>query len=773
LISFLEIFGLSVGMTIGLYLIIIVKSQLSYDTFHPNPEKTFRVVTDVRFTEGTRKYATTPFTIRNDLSSYSFIDEVVTLYPLRSAAVKIGNETFYTKTAFTGNNFFSVFGFRLKDGHTSSPLENPFSAVLSKAAAKRFFGKTSAVGQILYVEKIGLFTVTGVIDDTNYKSHIDYELLLSISTPPTPGAENISAALDKWGSFDNSYNYVLLNYEGSESKLESALSQLSANANNAIAGKDKIKLLFRAQYINDVYPSSLAMEIGPGISGQFLWILAGVAFVVMLMSLINYFNLSVAKSFSRLKEIGIRKVTGAQRFELFTQLLIESVVRSLCALLIAIFICLGLPLEHTPVTYSFAEVFHPYLILPFVAYSLVVGIAAGFIPSLVLSRIRPTDSLNKLANNTLLRQTAFGKPLIGLQFVISLTFLIVLSVMYRQSEYMKNSDYGFNKTNIYAIPLRGTQSKALSDIVSGHSNVSHVFQSSDLMAIGRTGNVCKMKPNDGVEPIAVDYIAADKELIPSLELKLLAGTNFSSSQQRTETSIIINEVAVKSLGFNTPAECIGRPITVDDSLQLEIIGVIKNFNYQSFKFPIRSFALRQRPDEFRYLNLKVSSMDQLFETFLEKAWNRTGSTLEFSLIDYENVFLERQAYKKDLSLIGTFSILAMVISVLGLFGVILFNLQKRVKEIGIRKVYGGSVYQILLMLIKQFLILISVSTATGCITGFFISKQLLEEFTYRTPITIGLFVYCISFIVGLSLLMIGFQCFKAANSNPIKTLRME
>jgi putative ABC transport system permease protein len=776
LISAIEILGLAIGMSVGLVLIIALKSQFSFDKFHPEVQDTYRIITTVTNAEGgSREFATTPLAIRNALDSYPFIQGIVTLYPLNTAAVRIGNEVFPARAAFTDNDFFRFFGFPLDEGHTPNPLQEPNTVVLSEGAARRFFGKTDPIGQTISFDKTGLFTVTGVFKTKGYRSHIDYELLISLSSVPLLEAgKKIDTASNTWDHYDKSYNYVMLLPKEDRENLRASLVSLGQKSSKLLRLPGKLSLSFDYQRIDKVYPSSLVFESGKGISTQFLWIIGAIAASVLFMSMINYFNLSVARSLNRATEVGMRKVSGASRPELFFQLIVETIVRCILAMLISIVVCLLLPFEGILENSSWKESFSISLICYFLMYSIFVGTLSGIIPALALSRIKPIDSLNRFANNTFIREMALGKPLIGFQFTISLVFVIGLLVMYNQSDFMKTSDYGFDRKNIYLLELRGVNSGVINTELARYAGVENTFLTSGMMGIGHSGSVAFATTKALAEPVELDYISTDSALIPSMKIAMIAGSNFPAVVPRVERYVIINETAVQTLGLKTPTESIGRTVTVDDSVDLEVVGVVKDFNYQSFKFPIRSFAFRQKPDEYRYLNVKlISEANEDFMTFARKVWSKTGSTQELLLTRYDAVFSERQSYKKDLKTVGTFSVMALIISCIGLFGITMHSLQKRTKEIGIRKVFGGSPFQIIAMLTKRFMVLLLISSVIGSAVGYFLAYQLVQEFTYRAPISITLIALAIVLIDGVALLIITSQSYKAASADPIKTIRID
>lgn len=307
IISAIEILGLAIGMSVGLILIIVLKSQFSFDKFHPEAENTYRIITTVTNAEGgSRGFATTPLTIRNALSAYPFTQGIVTLLPLDAAAVKIGNEIFPSRAAFTDNDFFKFFGFPLRDGHTPKPLQDPKTVVLSESAAEKFFGNADPIGQTISLDRTGLFTVTGIFKTKGYPSHIDYDLLLSFpSIPLLEAAKKIKVISNTWENYDKSYNYVMLKQGEDRENLRTGLLSLGQKSSDLLKASSNVSLLFSYQRIDKIYPSSLVFESGKGISATFLWIIGVIAASVLFMSMINYFNLSVAQSLNKSASDGL------------------------------------------------------------------------------------------------------------------------------------------------------------------------------------------------------------------------------------------------------------------------------------------------------------------------------------------------------------------------------------------------------------------------------------------------------------------------------------
>lgn len=741
LISMIEILGLGVGMSIGLMIIVIISSQLQYDKFHPKSSRTFRVTANVKGGNGERAFATAPLRLASELKQYSPIEDVLSISPT-SVAFLIGDEKIRSKAAFTDNSFFDMFGFPLIKGSSRSALKDPFSVVLSETEAARLFGSIDQMGRVVQIDGLGDFTITGIFRNEGMKSHIDYDVLVSSESLASLRSFGANVPNDSdWSFYDNSYVYALLNSPGDYAQLSSILSRCSTNASNELRASE-IKLDFQYQRIDRIVPSNLAFESGTGVSTTFIAIMTGIAVLVLLLSLINYFNLSTARLFNRSREIGIRKAAGATRIQLIIQLLIDSIGRAFIALAISYVLIQIIPWESSiMLLFNSANLSIPQ-VTAIILYVAAVGIIGGIFPALVLSKIPPVTALTKLSSKSLLRETVFGRSLTVFQFSVSLTFLILLAVMYKQTLYMRFSDYGFNRDNLLVLDLRGGDGVSIENQILQHSNVLNTFLSSEYPGIGHAGTTISVNKDKGASSIPIDYFSITPSFLSTLDIGLLAGENLHGSADQPGSDILLNALAAKRLGFEDPGDAIGKTVVINDSVNAQVKGIVENFHYRSFKFPIGPLALQIHPKEFRYLYIKVhDTSDPSFVAFVEKLW-KERSQLHPELKSYSTMFDERHSYNNDISTIASFAVMAMVISYFGLFGVVLQGVQKRVREVGIRKILGASSRDVLVLISATYIKPVLISIALGSALGIFSASEVLGEFSYKTDVSFDIIAIC-------------------------------
>jgi putative ABC transport system permease protein len=773
-------------MSLAMLIILIVKEQYTFDNFHHDSEQIYRVNTRaLRADGGDEPYASVPLPIGAALKeNYTFAESVVRINRDFNGDVTYGNVNVPVQGLFVDPSFLEVFNFPLAKGNPAVALTEPNAVVITQPAAKRIFGTAEPLGQAISVSGYGDFIVSGVLQPITGKTHFDFEMLGSLTALPSfEKAGVVSPALENWNNYYSGYVYIKLKKDQGVVQVEEALSKIAQEkyAGVKLETRDKGYEFF-LQALDDITPGPvLSNQMGQGMPTFLLIFLGTLAGVVLLMSIVNFTNLMIAKSLSRAREVGVRKVVGAKRFQVFFQFVSETVVFSLFALLSSYVLLqflksgyLQLPLNEE-FTMDLRE--NGSLIPIFVGFAVAVGILAGLLPASYLSAFKPASVLKDAGNLKIYSRLTFRKVLMVVQFTFSVIFVIVVLVIYRQVDFMLTADYGFDQKNKINLRLQGveyekaaTEIRALSGVVSV-GGVSHKLgtwsdRSSDY------------KRNISDEPFVMRDFLVDNNYIDNLDLTFLAGGNFIAAEQSDrEKHVILNESALTSFGFANTVETMGQSIYVDDSVVLQVVGIVKDFHYRPLNSKIGPLALRYSTTELSYLSAQIvpSQKEQTIAS-IESIWKKLDPvhTIDYKMMDEEIDDAYRQAGMQDvLVIVGYIAFLAVVLACLGMLGMAMYATKVRVKEVGVRKVMGASVADVVFLLSKSFMTLIGVAVVIGTPASFFLGSMFLDLYAYKIEITPLLIGSGIMIIVGLGLVIICSQTVKAAVSNPVDSLRYE
>ncbi|MCU7548577.1 ABC transporter permease [Chitinophagaceae bacterium LB-8] len=777
LFSFINIFGLALSMSICMLVLLRIKDQLAYDQFHPNTGRIYRLITDLRNRDGAQyRLASSPLPLVDVLEKdFSVLENWVRLYPVGVERTVTASKELSIRAAFTDQSFFEVFGFTLSRGSATTVLSAPNSIVLTKATAERFFGSKDPVGQVLHMETLGDFQVAGVIGPVKGKSHIDFDAYLSMSSVPLlEKAGKRSPALDQWNNVTAGYTYVVLKQSATEKQLKQAVQQIASRLQSDHNSKERIAF--------DVQPFSkiiLGEELfySLGRTGSRGKVLAeiGISFIILLSACFNYTNLSIARSLSRGKEVGIRKVSGAQRFQIFSQFVVESLFMSLLALGLA-YVFLKMIIDFAP----FSDEMIPAgfqidieLLGWFLLFSLFTGLLAGVLPAWALSSFNPVQVLKNLSTVRLFGGNRFRKGLIIAQFTLCLVITIFTTVFSRQFNYMANADPGFNREHVLSLPLNSSKYQILSEEISRVSGVQMAGATSEHLGINASGHApIKLQPE--AEPIYIDYFDVDANFIQVMELKLLAGNTFPSvADTGREQFVIINEAALKPLHIANPTDAIGKMAWLDDSSVVHIAGVVKNFYYEGLERPVTPLLLRNRMNKFNFLAVKTAGDSKTILQAIKAVWLQHNAGQPFEIRWLADVLYEKRSAWTTVSMLGFLSFIAVTIACLGLLGMVMYTTETRRKEIGIRKVMGASVAAIISLLSRGFIKLIIIAGLIALPVSYILGYLFLNMFANRISLGLGSLIICFFGLLLLVLVTIGSQIYMAAIANPAKNLRTE
>jgi putative ABC transport system permease protein len=780
LFTFINIFGLALSMSIGLLVLLRLKDQLNYDRFHPQSERTYRIITQATNKQGnTFEFASSPLPLATTLSAnYNLADGIARLYASGRKTVTTAKKTLSINTAFTEPAFFTVFGFALKQGDAGTALQEPNSIVLSKETALKFFGRDNVVGQTIQFESWGNFLITGVLNDAKGKSHIDFDAYTSMSSMPVlEKTGKLPALLDQWNNLTGCYTYIQVKRGITEHQLSQAIGQVAGDLMKTIKRTGRENLSFEAQPLQKIIlGKELMNNLGDTGSRGKTWSEVIIALVILLMACFNYTNLSLARSLKRGKEIGIRKVAGAVRQQVFIQFIIESLLTALLSLGLA-YVILQLIMDHAP----FASEMIPAgaaidqnLFGWFLLFSLFAGLLAGILPAWALSAFKPVDVLKNLTTIRLFGGNRFRKVLTVAQFSISLIIIIFTGIFSRQFHYMATADPGFRREHMLNITLNGSNYDVLNNAISRLHGVEQVSASSDIP--GRFGNAyCLVKPEPGSEPIQIEYCDADAGFISNMGLKLLAGNTFPASGTNIrEQYVVVNEKALQVLQVRVPADAIGRLLWINDTVHVQIVGVIKDFYVRGLDMPVSPLLLRNRSTQFNYLNVRAAATQHKeLIAAMQKTWNANNPDQSFQYAWLKEELYERKSAWGTVSMLGFLAIIAITIACLGLLGMVMYTTETRRKEIGIRKVMGAGVYTIMLLLSKGYLKLVFIAGVIALPVSYMAGWLFLNIFANRISIGAGMLAGSFIGLLLLVITTIGIRIYRMATTNPVSSLRTE
>jgi putative ABC transport system permease protein len=797
--SFINIFGLSIGLTCCLLIALYLNYELSYDKQHPDGDRIYQLGTTFVRQKEENSGPTTPARMAETMQQeFPEIEETVRLISLfaEDKTLLRYNEnnnaaiSFYeTKGFLTDPGFFRFFKYDFKEGNPASALNNPNTIVLSEEIAVKMFGKQPALNKVIHISSgtngENDFTVTGVFKSSTAPSHIAGRFFMAFKGGDMERYSLRSTSLAYNNMF---FTYLKLkkgtNAQQLENKFPSYIKKYAGDDLKA-AGFYKKQFLTGIKQLH-LYSRTKDNVTPPG-SVTYLYILGSIAIFALLIACINFMNLSTARSSKRSTEVGIRKVLGANKSSLIIQFLGESLLMSMIAFVLAIlFTLLCLPAfsnaSGKDLYLSLTE--HGWIIAAFFGLSIITGLLAGIYPAFYLSSFKPVRILKSKFSNSL-AAVSIRKGLVVFQFVISAILIISSVIISQQMQYMRSKDLGFTKEQEMIIPLRSQTAKAtyqsLKTELSKIPNVGTVGASTYYPGIfnpSDRGMYREGSTVDNAQIIKINNI--DENFIQTIGIQLVAGRLFSKEFiSDTARGIILNEEAIAKLGFKNPQEAVGKPLYMgrggfDNSV--EIVGVVKNFHFQDLHLPIVPFAFALNSNtDYNYMLVHSKSSDYAsLISQMTAIWQKLNPAepFEYSFLDAE--FQKNyQAQDRLAAIVKYFTIIAILISCLGLFGLATFNAEQRIKEIGIRKVLGASVSNLVFLISKDFIKLVLIAIVLASPIAWWIMHKWLQDFAYRTNITWTAFAVSSSIACLIAFITVSTQAIRAAIVNPVKSLRTE
>jgi putative ABC transport system permease protein len=775
--SAINILGLAVGLTAGFLIFLYVRFETSYDNFHSKADRIYRVVGDVK---------TPTETIQNGVTTAPLFVYMKKDFPEVEAAVRVTyddilfsrkNIKFQEKNAVLADStLFKIFDFPLLEGDKNTALTAPMSIILSKSAEKKYFGDEPALGKHLQLGGDAInATVTGIMRDIPENSQIKGSVLISISSFKQlygyPTNDN------EWTNHGY-YTYLLLKPHTDAKALEAKFPAFQELHHGEEANKLQMQDYLFLEPLQWVYLHSKRDGFVTG-SISNVKIFSVIAIFILLIACINFINLTTARSAERAKEVGIRKVVGAIRFQLARQFIGESVIISILAFVIAVVLCYALlPLFNQLAGKTISEnIFsHPGDLLILFALSLSIGVLAGFYPSLVLSSFKPVVVL-KGRFTTGTRGLMLRQGLVIFQFTISIMLIVGTLVVYTQLNYMRNQNLGFAKEQMMVINTSWDKNREpFKESLAAIPGVLSSSFSNGVPGGDHNSAYTQVQNKDGdMQKTNLDGLFVDYNFIPLYQLKLVAGRNFSK-QFGTDTTqaMILNEAATRLLGYAKPRDAIGRKFDQWGRTG-QIIGVLKDFHYQSLQQVIKPFTMRMDGWGDGIITVKISgaNLKGTIEA-IEKKWAQLIPNRPFEYSFMDEIFDKHyRAEDKFGNLFFYFAVLAIFISCLGLLGLASYSTIQRTREIGVRKVLGASVTNIVKLLSVEFIKLVMISLVIAIPIGLISMNKWLQDFAYH--IHIGWWIFAIAGLasVFIAFITISFQAIKAAVANPVQSLRSE
>lgn len=774
--SFLNIMGLTIGMSACFLVFLYVKFELSYDDFHSKGDRIYRIVTDIKNPSETLHFSVAapamPVAAKRDFPE---IDKTVRFDPgnmlVRRGDLKIQEENM----AYADSTFFEIFDFPLLKGNPVTALREPNSVVLSETAAKKYFGTADPMGQhLLLTDQNNPGTVTGIMKDMPENSELKEDMLVASYS----GAADSNR--DKnWGGFGD-FSYFLLKPNTDAHALQKKFPAFLENHIGKFMKENNQTYDYILEPLKDVYLKSTR---GGTVNGNMtnVYVFSIVGAFILLIAGINFVNLTTARSMERAREVGIRKVIGAERTQLTAQFLGESVILCLIAFVLSVVLCALLVPSFNFLagkTISTGVFHHPSYIFTLLAIGVGIGLLAGIYPALVLSGFQPIVVLKgRFATGN--KGMLLRKSLVISQFTISIGLIVATLLVGVQLNYMRHQELGFSKDQELVLDTQGDNHKdALKEDIRRLPGVVSVAMSSNTPGSGAMNAYSIIQNQKGEMQIcSPDLFFVDFDYIPQYQMKLVAGRAFSRAfGADTTQSMVINEAAVRMLGYHSPQDAIGRDFS-QWGRKGKIIGVVKDFHYQSLRQEIRPLSMRIEPGGCSMISVKVNTRD-LKKTIaaVERSWKTIIPYRPFSYFFVDDMF-DRQYRAEDRfgRLFLYFAVLAIFISCLGLLGLASYSTIQRTKEIGVRKVLGASVGSIVGLLSKDFLVLVGIAFVVATPVSFFLMKGWVDGFAYRIDIFSAWWIFAIGGLaaVAIAMLTISFQSIKAALTNPVKSLRSE
>jgi ABC-type antimicrobial peptide transport system permease subunit len=793
----LHITGLTLGISVCLLIALLIKYELSFDSYHDKADRTYRVIT--KWTEPNKQtsyHFSTPFPLANTIrTEMTGIENVTFAHPVYTKIVEVNPHKRFLndRVMAVESDFPELFNMEVISGNIHQTLQSPYQAILTESEAKRMFGTEDPLGQVIsfVIRERFEFTVGAVVKDFPPNTHLPASILVSHSYQE----KFLQPNLDGWSYVSGTETLIMVPEDTDLARVE---TQLKGLADKHINSKD---LPFRSDFVlqplNDIHFNDTYANGGhwvPSVSRQWLWFFGIIGGAVLLLACINFINLSTAQSLNRAKEVGVRKSVGAGRINLLSQFLYEAWMLTFVAGILATALAqIVLPfmnlLLEKQIAFNLLD--SPELLLIVLVIVSVTGLLAGIYPAWVITRFNPALTLKSGSVVTVDQGSVWlRKALVVTQFVISGCLLMMVLVMAQQVNYLRSKNLGFTKDNIITVDIQPRINKHLSfktelEKIGQVRDVS--FSTSTPSSMGHWGTMMNKVGRQDPTRKEVTLIFGDDRYCAMYDLPLVAGrfhepadtlSNARSlPHEKQLMKAVVNEKLIKELEFASNEDAIGEQIWIGfNSGRVEIIGVVADFNSGPLQEAIRPVLITPNPYDYEIGGIQIEANSNIPETLvaIENAWRKSypEGIFSYNFLD-QQIDAYYKAEERLFALFKVFSGMAMFISCLGLWGLALFASQSRRKEIGIRKVLGASVNRIIFLLSKEFLILVAIALAFATPLAWYGMRQWLQSYEYKIELSGWIFILAGLSAVFIALITVSFQAMKSANTNPVDSLRSE
>jgi putative ABC transport system permease protein len=781
--TFLNIFGLTLGIAATLFILLYITEESRYDTHHEKADRIYRVSTDITEPDDHFRWSSTQIPLASTLKQdYPEVEEYVRFIDNGRTSLEYKDRFYFEEKVFlVDSTVCDIFTFNFIKGDAETALLEPNSITLNESVSKRIFGNNNPIGEVLKTVSGREYKVTGVYEDMPLHSHLIADAMISANSNqgfmnPDPG---------NWGGF-NLYTYVLLKEGTNANAFAQKLPEVVEKYVATIFDQFDIKIKYELLPLTSIHLTS-DFEGEPEPVGQigFLYIFGIVAFFILLIACINFMNLSTARATKRSLEVGIRKVLGSERRQLIGQFLAESILFTFFAIVLSYLLVLFLlPLFNQTFDLSLSRslLWSNQVLLGLLGIAILTGVLGGSYPAFYLSSFEPI----KVLKGTLAKGAGnpkFRKVLVSVQFAITIFMIIGTGIIFDQMNYLRNKDLGFDKEHILTFNIQGRSAQAKLPVLQSkllqYPKITSIGTSTTTPGDGFGKALMNVEKQDGgMEQYGVDLYGVDYDFFPTLDVEMVAGRNFSRDYGTDTTSaVMINEAMVKRFGWD---DAIGKKFQfgTNDTLPfLKVIGVVKDFHQSSLYDPISPllfFIRRNNPNV--HVRMKPSSANELSQTIskIEQEWSAVFPNAPFEYNFVDESFMD--LYQSDqirANIFTLFSVLMVLIACLGLLGLAAFSAEQRTKEIGIRKIMGARTTDIVYLLTRDFVFLVTLASIPAFIVAWYFMSKWLDTFAYHTSMNYLFYLLAFIAVALITLLTTGYHALQVANSNPINALKQE
>jgi putative ABC transport system permease protein len=770
--SILNILGLTLGITSALFLIIYVADEVSYDHYNEKADRIYRVSSkitepDDQFTWIVAQIPFGPQVVKD----YPEVQSYVRFIPMNRSLFKYEDKEFNEENFFyVDSTLFDIFTYKVIKGEIKSALRDPKKIILTERIAKRYFGSTDPIGKTL-TTGTNTFEVTGVIQDVPANSHFSFDAVAA--------RNNMPKDLGSWGNF-GVYTYLLFPENFDVKAFQTKMQGMYDAYMKTIFESMKIKIEYILEPLTRIHLySTNANEPKPTGSITYVYIFGIIAIFLVLIAAMNYMNLATARSTRRAREVGLRKVVGSRRTPLILQFLSESLVFTVISLIISIILIIILLPKFNQLTgkmFDLHVLYSPVVMLSLLAVVIIVGIFGGSYPAFFLSRFSPVTVLK----GTITQGSAgslFRKVLVVIQFGVSVIMIICTLIVFKQLNYMKTMPQGFDQENVISLQLNGPMTRkypVLKQVLHDNPNIKYVTSTNSAVGEGSGKLIFSVETDQGMTQKGINFAVVDYDFIDALGIKMASGRNFQKDMPSdTLTSVIVNETFVNRMGWKEP---IGKKIEAGDAntLRARVIGVMKDYHQTGMYNGIESLLLAYRPlNEVVYIKLSGTETKSTL-SYIENKWKEIFPDQPFAYTYLTERFNRQFEADEKRGLIFTiFTLLAILIACLGLFGLASYMVEQRTKEIGIRKVFGANENTILGLISKDFLLLVSIGIFIAVPVSYYFMHHWLQNYVYRTTIGAPLILMAALLTIVITFATISYKAYQAATMNPARSLKTE